>query len=147
MLIRRSGWTLALAGVEALGALLALIWVAVLPGLGERAVSAVLLVALGWLAIRAARAGLIFGADSVTVRGWIRTRRIPASDVRGFSVEPFAAAGGLRWCVGVKLRDDQAVRVLATASYGRAVPGRLADLARASFNAQFGGRTDRSQTD
>jgi hypothetical protein len=56
------------------------------------------------LAVRIPRAGLWIDADGVTVRGVIKTTRVPLRAVEGFAPRDLGMVGAIRTTVGVTLR-------------------------------------------
>lgn len=56
------------------------------------------------LAVRIPRAGLWIDADGITVRGVIKTTRVPLREVEGFAPRDLGMGGAIRTTVGVTVR-------------------------------------------
>jgi len=64
-------------------------------------------VLLAWLGVRMTSVGVQISAEKVTIRGYLRTRTVGASEILAVSLQPAAGQSGPRWLPRVELADGQ----------------------------------------
>lgn len=67
--------------------------------------------ALVWLGIRLLRMGVRISSKKITVRGYLRTRTVHASDIWAVTLQPLNSDSGPRWIPQVELTGGKSFRI------------------------------------